>query len=173
MNSRRIMSNSHQPADPAAAAGGGGGGDDDDGSGGTTAPAAGTRPGRRLITVLLLAAAALDLTRCGLILATARHPGPAAGLIAAGLAAAALSLATARGCQRRRRWPGWAALLIGAASAPQAAASGFHAPFTAPDAATAALGILLTMAVLATAAQTSQPAPGTENPCTISRRPTP
>ena len=41
-------------------------------------PAAATRPGQRLITMMLLAAAALDLTRCGLVLATARHPAPAA-----------------------------------------------------------------------------------------------
>ena len=157
-----MMNNSHLPAGPPAA----------HGSGGTPAPAAaGIRPGRHLITGLLLAAAALDLTRCGLILATARHPGPAAGLTAAGLAA--LSLATARGCQHARRWPAWAALLTGAASAPQAAATGFHPPFTAPDTATAIIGLLLTMTVLATAGQTRQPGPGTENPCTISRRSTP
>jgi len=148
---------SHQPGDfPAAAA-----------DHGTTAPAAAGWPGRRLITVLLLAAAALDLTRCGLVLVTARHAGPAAGLIAAGLAAAALSVQTARGYQRSRRWPAWAALLTGAASAPQAAASGFHAPFTAPDTATAALGILLTVAVLATAGQTGQPGPSTGTSCSI------
>jgi hypothetical protein len=46
---------------------------------------------------MLLAAAALDVTRRGLVLMTARHPGPAAGLVAAGLAAAALSVRTARG----------------------------------------------------------------------------
>ena len=59
------------------------------------APSAATRPGQRLITMMLLAAAALDLTRCGLVLVTARHPAPAAGLIAAGLAAAAVSIWTA------------------------------------------------------------------------------
>jgi len=128
------------------------------------------RPGRRLIAVMLLAAAALDLTRCGLVLVTARHAGPAAGLVAAGLAAAALSLCSARGCQIGRRWSGWAALLIGAASAPQAAASGFHAPFTATDTATAVLGVLLAVAVLATAGRTGQPF--TENPCTTGRRAT-
>ncbi len=135
----------------------------------TTAPAD-IGPGRRLIAVMLLAAAGLDLTRCGLVLVTARHAGPAAGLVAAGLAAAALSLCSARGCQIGRRWSGWAALLIGAASAPQAAASGFHAPFTATDTATAALGVLLTVAVLATAGLTGQPL--TENPCTTDRRAT-
>jgi hypothetical protein len=133
----------------------------------TTVPAA-IRPGRRLIAVMLLAAAALDLTRCGLVLVTARHAGPTAGLVAAGLAAGALSLCSARGCQIGRRWSSWAALLIGATSAPQAAASGFHTPFTATDTATAALGILLTVAVLATAGLTGQPF--TETRCTSDRR---
>jgi hypothetical protein len=41
--------------------------------GGTTLPAAGLRLGRRLIAVMLLAAAALDLARCGIVLATARQ----------------------------------------------------------------------------------------------------
>ena len=148
--------NCHLPTDPAAGA-----------DGETTAPAA-IRPGRRLIAVMLLAAAALDLTRCGLVVVTARHAGPAAGLIAAGLAAAALSLCCARGWQTGRRWSGWVALLIGAASAPQAAASGFHGPFTATDTATAVLGILLTVAVLATAGLTGYPL--AENHRTTGRR---
>ena len=42
-------------------------------------------------------------------------------------------------------------LLIGAASGPQAAAAGFRAPYTIPDAATAALGTLLAITILATA----------------------
>ena len=153
------MLNSRRPGNAPAA-------DADDGR---TAPAADIRPGRRLIAVMLLGAAALDLTRCGLVLATAGPGGPAGGLVAAGLAAAALSLWTARGYQGSRRWPGWAALLIGVASAPQAAASGFHAPFTAPDTATAALGALLTVAVLATAGRTGQPGPSAGNPCAIGR----
>jgi hypothetical protein len=153
--------NGHLPGDVPAA----------DADGGTTA-AASSRPGRRVIAVMLLAAAALDLTRCGLALATARYPAPAAGLVTAGLAAAALSLWTARGCQAGRRWSGWAALLIGVASAPQAAASGFHALYTIPDTATAALGILLTVAVLATVGQTRQPQQFTENSCAIDRRAT-
>jgi hypothetical protein len=106
---------------------------------------------------MLLAAAALDLTRCGLVLVTVRHPASAAELIATGLAAAALSVRTAGGCQADQRWAGWAALLIGAASAPQAAASGFRTPYTIPDTATAALGVLLAVAVLATVAPTRQP----------------
>ena len=127
-----------------------------DADGGKTAPAAGTQVVRRLIVVLLLTAAALDLTRCGLVVAAARHPAPTAGLVTAGLAtaglaAAALTARTARGCQAGQRWAGWAALLIGAASAPQAAASGFRGPYTIPDVATAALGMLLAIALLATA----------------------
>jgi len=117
---------------------------------------------------LLLAAAALDLARCGLVMATARHLAPAAGLIAAGLAAAALSSWTARGHLRGRRWPAWAAVLIGAASAPQAAAAGFGAPYTIPDTATAVLGILLAVTVLATVGG-SRPGQHTENPCTVNR----
>lgn len=133
---------------------------------GTGVPAAGRRTARSLIAVLLLATAALDLTRCGLVLATARHPAPAAALVAAGLAAAALSSWTARACLARGRWPIWAALLIGAASAPLAAASGFAAPYTVPDTATAALGIVLAVAVLATIGRT-RPGQHTENPCAI------
>jgi hypothetical protein len=95
---------------------------------------------RHLIVVLLLTAAALDLTRCGLVMTAARHPAPAAGLVAAGLAAAALTARTARGCQAGQRWASWTALLIGAASTPQAAESGFRCPYTIPDIATAALG---------------------------------
>jgi hypothetical protein len=60
-------------------------------------------------------------------------------------------------------------LLIGAASAPQAAMSGFHGPYTIPDTATAALGVLLAVAVLATAGAAGQPGHYTENPCTIDR----
>jgi hypothetical protein len=122
-----------------------------DAGGGKTAPAAGAQVIRRLIVVLLLTAAALDLTRCGLVLAAARHLAPAAGLVAAGLAAAALTAQTARGCQAGQRWAGWAALLIGGLSAPQAAASGFRSPYTIPDTATAALGTLLAITILATA----------------------
>ena len=135
------------------------------------APAARPRPGRHLIAVMLLTAAVLDLTRCGLVLAAARHPAPTAGLAAAGLAAAVLSVRTARGYQAGRRWAGLAALLIGAASAPQAAMSGFHGMYTIPDPATAALGVLLAVAVLATAGSAGQPGQYTENPCTIGREP--
>ena len=121
-----------------------------------TAPAALAQAGRALIVGLLLTAAALDLTRCSLVLAAARHPAPAAGLVAAGLVPAALTARTARGCQAGQRGAGWAALLVGTMSAPQAAASGFRPPYTIPDAATAALGILLAITVLATAGRTGR-----------------
>jgi hypothetical protein len=138
-----------------------------DADGRTASPAPGIRPGRRLIAILLLAAAALDLIRCSLVPMAFPHPVPTAGLIAAGLAAAALSMWAARGCQAGRRWSRWAALLIGATSAPQAAVAGFHSLYTIPDTATAALGVLLTVAVLATAGRTGQPGHYTENPCVI------
>jgi hypothetical protein len=130
---------------------------------GLIVPAAGLRPAGRLIAVMLVAAAALDLARCGIVVAAARHVGPDIGLVSAGLAAAALSLWAARGCRGGRRWSIWAALLIGAASAPQAAMSGFRAPYTIPDTATAVLGVLLAVAVLATAGRTGQPEEGGGN----------
>jgi len=58
------------------------------GSSGTAPPAGDSWLGRYLIAGMLLTAAALDLTRCGLVMAAARHPGPTSGLVAAGLAAA-------------------------------------------------------------------------------------
>jgi hypothetical protein len=118
---------------------------------GKTERAAGTQTVRRLIVAILFTVATLDLTRCGLVMAAARHPAPTAGLVTAGLAAAALTARTARGCRAGRRWAGWAALLIGLASVPQAAASGFRGPYLIPDTATAALGILLAVTILATA----------------------
>jgi hypothetical protein len=129
----------------------------------------GRSPGNALIALLLLAAAALDLTRCGVVMMTAAHPAPAAGLVAAGLGAAALSLRAARGWRGGRRWAGWAALLIGALSTPQAAASGFGPPYAVPDLATAAVGILLTVTLLATAGRPGQSAPGAENACVLCR----
>jgi hypothetical protein len=117
---------------------------------GKAAAAAGTQVVRRLIVMMLLTAAALDLTRCGLVMAAARHPASTAWLVTAGLAAAALTARIARGCQAGQHWAGWAALLIGVASAPQAAASGFRSPYLIPDTATAALGILLAITILAT-----------------------
>src|SRR5271156_4873326 len=121
---------------------------DTDADDGKVAAAAETQVVRHLIVVLLLSAAALDLTRCGLVMTAPRHSATTAGLVAAGLAAAALTARTARGCRIGQRWAGW---LIGAASAPQAAASGFGSPYTIPDTATAALGMLLAITILATA----------------------
>ena len=141
------------------------------GADGGTAPHAGDSwPGRYLIAAMLLTAAALDLTRCGLVMAAARHPGPTAGLVAAGLAAAALTARTARGCRSGRRWAGWAALLIGAASPPQAAASGFHGPYAIPDAATSILGVLLAVTILATAGRTGRQGVDAASSCPIDRR---
>jgi hypothetical protein len=124
--------------------------------GGTAPRAGGSWLGRNLITVMLLTAAALDLGRCGLVMAAARDPGLTAWLVTAGLAAAALTARTVHGCRSGRRWAGWAALLIGAASPAQAAASGFHGSYTIPDTATAVLGILLAVTILATAGRTER-----------------
>ena len=121
--------------------------------------------GAILITVLLVTAAALDLSRCGIVLVTARHGPLAAALVTTGLGAAALSVAAARGSRRRRRWAGWAALLIGAASAPQAAAIGFRDLYAVPDTATAAVGILVMIAVLATAGPARPSGQVGGNPC--------
>jgi hypothetical protein len=115
------------------------------------APVANRLPSRHVTAVLLLAAAALDLTRCGLVAATVRQPWEAAMPMSVGLAAAAISIWTARGCRRGARWSGWVAFLMGAASAPQASASGFSAAYTIPDVATAVLGVLVAVGVLATA----------------------
>jgi hypothetical protein len=126
-----------------------------DAGGGKTERSPGTQAVRRLIVSILLIAATLDLTRCGLVMAATRYPAPTAGLVTAGLAAAALTARTARGCRAGRRWAGWAALLIGLASVPQAAASGFSGPYLIPDTATAALGILLAVTILATAGRSA------------------
>jgi hypothetical protein len=136
---------------------------------GTASPAAGNRIGRRLIAAMLLAAAALDLARCILVMATSRDPGLAACLVAAGIGAAALSITAALGCRAGHRWAAWAALLIGASSAPQASASGFQSPYTIPDAATAALGILLTVTILTAAGRTGTPGPSPELPALLEK----
>src|SRR6266566_4260156 len=96
----------------------------------------------------------------------------ATGQEARQVSAAADSMWAARGCRGGRRWSGWAALLIGAASGPQAAASGFHAPYTIPDTATAVLGVLLAVAVLATAGQDSLTGNHPQTPCATNRRAT-
>jgi hypothetical protein len=134
---------------------------------GTASPAAVSRSTWRLIAVMLIAAAALDLIRCGLLMVAVRHPASAAGLVVVGLAAAALSVRTACGCRGRQRWAVWAALLIGAASAPQAAVSGFSSPYTIPDTATAVLGVLLAVAVLATIGRTRMRGDNIQSHCVI------
>jgi hypothetical protein len=135
----------------------------------TASPAASRPTGLRLIAAMLIAAAALDLTRCSLVLMTFRHVAPAVGLVAAGIGAAAVSLNAARGYQAGQRWATWAALLIGVTSAPQASASGFHNPYTIPDVATAAIGVLLAVTILATGGPTGQPVQHLEIPCVMSR----
>ena len=121
------------------------------------AVAAAAQAARRLIVALPLTAAALDLTRCGLALTAARHPAPAAGLAAAGTGRHRTDRGTARGCQAGQRRAGRAALPIGAASAPQAVAPGFRSPYTIPDTATAAVGLLLAITILATAGRIGRP----------------
>lgn len=123
------------------------------------------RGGRGLVVALLISAAALDLTRCSMVLMTFRRLDPAAGLVAAGVGAAVLSVTAARGYRAGRRWATLVALLIGVASAPQASASGFRAPFTIPDVATAALGIVLAVAILATAGGGETPTHHVVSPC--------
>jgi len=135
---------------------------------GTASPAAVRPAGLRLIAAVLIAAAALDLTRCSLVLMTVRHVGPAAGLVASGIGAAVVSVLAALGYRAGRRWAPWAALLIGIASAPQASASGFHNPYAIPDMATAALGVLLAIAILARVGRAGQPARPPVIPCGIS-----
>ena len=132
---------------------------------GTASPAARRPTGLRLIAVILIAAAALDLTRCSLVLMTSRHVAPTVGLVAGAIAAAVVSLTAARGYRAGRRWAAWAALLIGVASAPQASASGFHNPFAIPDVATAALGVLLSVTILASAGCAGRPVRNPEIPC--------
>src|SRR6266536_3005354 len=79
-----------------------------DAEGGKTEPATGTQAVRRLIVLMLFTSAALDLTRCGLVMSAARHPGPTAGLVAAGLAGQQCSSASHR--PRKRPRPASAAL---------------------------------------------------------------
>ncbi len=134
---------------------------------GAAGPSTTRLPIRRVTAMMLLAAAVLDLTRCGLVVGTVRQAGTALVLLSAGLAAAAVSLWAARGCRRGARWSGWAAFLIGTASGPQAAASGFHAAYTIPDVATAALGVLMAAGVLATAGRCTT----NQQPCQLHSHP--
>ncbi len=105
------------------------------------------RPAPLLLPALLLALGTLDLTRCGLLLGSL-HSSPGLPLVIAGLAAAAACLLGARSYRSRRHWSAATALLIGVATAPQAAAAGFRAPFTIPDLASMTLGSLVAVIVL-------------------------
>jgi hypothetical protein len=129
---------------------------------------AGRQLGPHLIAAMLIAASALDLARCSLVVMATRHHASAAWLIAAGIGAAAASMTAARACGAGRRWAGWAALVIGIGSEPQASVSGFYTPYAIPDVATAALGILLTVTVLATAGRAREAAEQPRNLCDTS-----
>jgi hypothetical protein len=111
----------------------------------TRHPAARTPP--RFLPALLLTLALLDLTRCGLLIGSPQQ-SPGAALIAGSLAAAAASLLGARAYRESRPWSAVAALIIGLAAAPQAAAAGFRAPFTVPDLASITIGSVLAVAIL-------------------------
>jgi hypothetical protein len=101
-----------------------------------------------LLAALLILAAAADLVRCGIGLTITGNTTRTVLLFASGALAAGVSVVTAGGAIRRRRWALWSAGLIGLASAPQAAASGFRSPYAVPDVATAVLGLLLMATVL-------------------------
>ena len=90
---RLLMRSRPSPGVPAAAA-----------ACGTTPPARGARTGLRLIAAMLLAAAALDLTRCSLVLMTFRHLTSASGLVVGRIGATVLSVTAARGCLAGHRW---------------------------------------------------------------------
>ena len=106
-----------------------------------------------LLPALLLALGSLDLTRCGLLLGSL-HSSPGVPLVMAGSAAAAACLLGARAYRRRHHWSAASALLIGVATAPQAAAAGFRAPFTVPDLASITLGALVAVIVLSSGIRT-------------------
>jgi hypothetical protein len=118
----------------------------------------------RLVLTLLLSAAALDITRCSLVVMTYRHFAVAAAPVAAGVAMAAVTVITAWGYRADRRWAAVVALLIGLASAPQASSSGFRPPFTIPDVATAILGVAVAVAILASIGR-GVPRQPTVSPC--------
>jgi hypothetical protein len=78
-----------------------------DGDAGKISAAAGAQVVRRLIVVMLLTMTALDLTRCGLVMAAARHPVRTGGLVTAalGILLAITVLATAGRVGRRDAAP--------------------------------------------------------------------
>jgi hypothetical protein len=101
-----------------------------------------------LLAALLVLTAAADLARCGIGLTITGNTTRTVLLVASGVLAAGASVLTAGGALQRRRWALWSAGLVGLASAPQAAASGFRSPYDVPDVATAVLGLLLMATVL-------------------------
>jgi hypothetical protein len=125
----------------------------------TDAPACGRTPLRRLVVAMLLTAAPLDLARTGIgVHSLAHRTTEPVFLIVAGVGAAAVALAVADGCRAGHRWAYWAALTVGIASAPQAAAYGFTGSYTGVDLATAVVGIALTITLL-TAGPARRPQP--------------
>jgi len=115
--------------------------------GGRDRPAFPARAAGALATLLGLMAA-VDVMRCGIGLTLGGATIRLALLLVTGAVAAIVSLIAAAGAVRRRSWALWSAALIGIASAPQAAVTGFRPPYVIPDVATAALGFLLTVTVL-------------------------
>ena len=114
-----------------------------------------TRPSTRLpwaatawLVGLLVLAAVADSWRCAVGLRLDGGTTRIAWLVAAGAAAALVCVITALGAWHGQEWAVWSAAFIGIASAPQAAATGFHPPYAAPDSATLALGLLLLVTVL-------------------------
>jgi len=105
-----------------------------------------------LLVALLALAALADSWRCAVGLWFEGGTTRIAWLVTAGAVAALLCVITALGVLRRREWAVWTAAFIGLASAPQAAATGFHPPYAAPDSVTLAVGLLLLVTVLTGAA---------------------
>lgn len=105
-------------------------------------------PTALVLAGLLGLAAVADLARCSIGLTREGGASATVLLFASGGVAAAVSVIIAGGAIRRRQWALWSAALIGIASAPQAAMTGFRSPYTVPDVATAVLGLLMTITVL-------------------------
>jgi len=101
-----------------------------------------------LLVALLAFAAVADSWRCAVGLRLDSGTTRIAWLVTAGAAAALVCVITALGVLRRRDWATWTAAFIGVASAPQAAATGFHPPYAGPDSMTLAVGLLLLVTVL-------------------------
>jgi hypothetical protein len=101
-----------------------------------------------VLAALLGLAAVADLARCSIGITRVGGTSATVLLLVSGGVAAAGSVVIAGGAIRSRRWALWSAALIGIGSAPQAAMTGFRAPYTIPDVASAVLGLLVTITVL-------------------------